>query len=176
MRCQLLNVPPLSGEFPEVLFRARGTCTWVKFSPEESDPWVGVFGWGDFRSEAVAVLQLRPFAFVIAGGVPYIINYEDRVLIWHGHDEWLTGVVAAEEHSIFVACDEIRLRGYSPDGNLLWESRRVSWDGIRNLSIAGESVHGEAEHLDGSIASFSAEIATGVAVGGSYNGPDSPLP
>ena len=173
MQCHILKVPPLSGDLPKVQFRAEGTCAWVKFVPEESDPWVGVFGWGalKFRSEAVAILHAAPFAFVIAGGAPYIINYEARTLVWYSDDAWLTGVVAAEAQSLFVACDDIRLYAFTLSGEQRWISRRISWDGIRNLSVVGEGVQGDADYPDGAVATFATDIETGATTGGSYDGP-----
>jgi len=177
MQCQLLSFPPISGDFPETSFHAEGRCTWIKFLPEETSPWVGVFGWGSlgFTSEAVAVLQSRPFAFVIAGGAPYIIDYNTQALVWHSHEVHLTRVIAAEAHSLFVVCDDIGLHGYSHDGNVLWDSQRLSWDGIRSLSLVGDTVYGDAEHFDGSVVPFTVDITTGAAAGGSYDGPVAPL-
>jgi hypothetical protein len=60
-------------------------------------------------------------------------------------------------------------------GGIRWRARRVSWDGMRNVTMVGSRITGEALDLDESWRAFSIDLNTGAATGGSYNGPDSPL-
>jgi hypothetical protein len=43
---------------------------------------------------------------------------------------------------------------------------------MRNLKLVGSTIIGEALDPDDSWREFSVDLTTGVAVGGSYNGPD----
>jgi hypothetical protein len=56
---------------------------------------------------------------------------------------------------------------------LLWRTRRVSWDGVRKVALKDFSLFGEAYNpMDDSWHSFSVNLRDGKSVGGSYNGPD----
>ncbi|TWT74503.1 hypothetical protein Pla123a_33260 [Posidoniimonas polymericola] len=55
---------------------------------------------------------------------------------------------------------------------LAWKTRRLSWDGFRELRVAGSSLFGEAyTPMGDSWHEFEVDLETGEAVGGSYNGP-----
>jgi hypothetical protein len=62
---------------------------------------------------------------------------------------------------------EIRFLALGPDG-WVWKSRRVSWDGFRDLRVEGESVRGKAWALGESWEPFEVDLDTGELVGGSY--------
>ena len=50
-----------------------------------------------------------------------------------------------------------------------WQTRRLSWDGLRNLALDGDDLIGEAyDPTDQSWHAFSVDLSTGEAQGGSY--------
>jgi hypothetical protein len=54
-----------------------------------------------------------------------------------------------------------------------WRSRRLSWDGVRNVRIDDSRLRGEAWNpVDDCWNEFTLDLQTGDVVGGSYNGPD----
>jgi hypothetical protein len=59
-----------------------------------------------------------------------------------------------------------------PEG-MRWRTRRISWDGMMEVSLDGKRLHGNALDLDDSWARFDVDIDTGEVTGGSYP-PDLP--
>jgi hypothetical protein len=60
-----------------------------------------------------------------------------------------------------------------PNG-LQWRSRRLSWDGVRDVSVSGHVLRGDAyapEGPDGAWYPFEVDLNTGDVTGGSYTGP-----
>ncbi|MDB4970150.1 MAG: hypothetical protein JWN44_5839, partial [Myxococcales bacterium] len=56
---------------------------------------------------------------------------------------------------------------------MIWRSRRLSWDGVRNVRIGDSHLRGEAWNpVDDCWNEFTLDLQSGNVVGGSYNGPD----
>jgi hypothetical protein len=107
---------------------------------------------------------------VIAGGTAYVIDPEDHRLVCHfGAD--LSDVVEIPEIQAIVFANGLWFEAITATGSL-WRSRRVSWDGMRELQLDGTTLRGKAyDPMDDNWQPFSLNLATGDATGGSYSGP-----
>jgi hypothetical protein len=133
--------------------------------------WVGVFGHsksGISRHEAVAVLQTPPVAYVVAAGKDYLIDHETRDLRLVYDDSTAEGVIAVPSLSRFVVWDSVKMQAVGADGDSLWLSHRISWDGIRDVRLEGSVVVGEAASLEDQWKGFRLEPENGNFTGGSY--------
>lgn len=83
MPAQVLTTPPLAGEFPEVHFSEHFQFqTWVKFTTNEGDEWVGCFPMQYAQSKCSVVVDVYNIrAFVTAGGCGYLIDINTRGLL-----------------------------------------------------------------------------------------------
>ena len=91
MEFELLAQPPISGTIVERHFDVSADSNlWVKFVDPEGDEWVGVFGDGATRFDAVVPFGDAPerTALVIASGRGYIIDLAARTLVrWTSWDD-----------------------------------------------------------------------------------------
>jgi hypothetical protein len=107
---------------------------------------------------------------VIAGGQAYVIYPAERRLVTvFGGDFDVALTVPALSTLVFG--NGVRLEAWDRSG-LRWQTRRISWDGMRELRIEDGKIKGEAwSPLDDCEYPFSVDLATGAVEGGSYNGP-----
>ena len=146
--CELAEIvyeKPLSGTYDEVPFGASaGNTLWVKFSDREGiDEWVGIFGTGTSRSARVDK-AIDPDKFLIsAGGFGYLVDATTRQLLNYHAEPCTRDVAYDAATNRFVIADWIRLR-LIEDGKVVFSSKRIALDGIRNLRIQGRLLYGLA--------------------------------
>ena len=147
MKIEHLSKPTLSGEFEELKFDAVGDCEWFKFSPDEREDWVGVFGCGD-TGETLSVLSFdNTFALVFSRGKGYALDIASRSLLFKVEDIlFQQGGSQIPNTSRVLIFDIDSLYIYDRDGQV-WEHIFENVDGIRNLCITADSISGEAYHL-----------------------------
>ena len=146
-----------------------GIVKWVLFQPSDEEDWIGVFGRGGNTHSAVA-WHGSGEAFVVAGGHGYLIDTRERVLLHKADSEFFVDVIAGQDFGAFVVADDFHLYGYDCSGRR-WMTHRISWDGIRNLSLEGHRVKGEAWGLS-EWYGFTLDLSSGQVTGATYNGPD----
>ena len=83
---------------------------------------------------------------VIAGGQSYVIDPEERRLL-ADFGGGIDIALAVPSANLIVTGKMVRLEAWDNSG-LRWRSRRVSWDGMRDLHIEDDKVKGEALGLD----------------------------
>ncbi len=140
----------------------------VEFNPPNASVWVGNFQPGGTRFYC-AVEDLDDEAvLVIAGGQGYVVNERSGQLLAE-YDSDIEFVETHESGALIVGSGT-DFTAYRNNA-VLWRTRRVSWDGFRNLQMAGEDVQGEAWCFDDTWHKFSVNIRTGQSTGGSYHEP-----
>ena len=144
---KILSSPPISGSIDEVHFAWAGNCTWVQFTDCEYEEWCGIFGQGEASSANSSLVDAKGNCFVIAHGQGYFININSRQLTHKTENEWLISAVSIPERDMFVACDWTNLYVYSDQG-LLWQSQRVSVDGIIFTDVSKSQVKGQVWDLE----------------------------
>ncbi len=135
--------------------------------PPTSARWVGNFQPGRARFSAVFTDAEGLEATVLAGGQGYRVNVVTGALLgeFGGDIESAIEVPCLGCVLFFSPTDvELHRRGSSA----VWRSRRISWDGFRNLSLQGDELKGEAWMFDDTWHPFTVALATGVVEGGSY--------
>ncbi len=136
----------------------------VEFNPVGSPAWVGNFQPGSTSLYQIIQEPESETVLLIAGGQAYAVNERSGALL----GAYASDIEFVERSaSATVTGDNLGFTSYL-DGRLLWRTRRISWDGFRNLRIEGGSICGEAWCFDDTWHSFSVDLVTGQASGGSY--------
>lgn len=134
--------------------------------------WVGNFQRGSTSLDEVFAHPDGQHVMVVAGGTAYIVDREGQRLVAHLETE-IEQVVNVLELGVVLLGNGLWFEALGSTGQA-WRSRRISWDGMRNISLDGTVVRGEAYAPggpDGTWCPFELDAMTGAVSGGSYNGP-----
>jgi hypothetical protein len=162
---------PGVGPYPEQ-FSATGEGTYhegfvVKFHPRSSESWVGNVQSGHYGFTGALTHPNGRTVIVVAGGQAYHVDPETRVLL-HQFGGGISDVMQEPGSGLLIFADDLRLWAMSTS-SVRWKTRRISWDGIRGLAVAGDTVLGEAyDPMSDGWCRFSVEVETGKVTGGSY--------
>lgn len=158
---------------PPIQFSSSGQGTHregyvVQFCPENGGEWTGNFQPGLTGLYRVIFHPNGQYLIVIAGGEAYVIDPVSRELIvtFGGFFE---SVVAVSSLNSLLFSNGLWFELYGANG-LEWKTRRLSWDGIRNIELLDSAVVGEGWCFDESWHRFSVDLSTGACTGGAYNG------
>ena len=118
----------------------------VRFFRSDGNSWVANFSTGTTDFNAVFDFPKTDTTIVIAGGAGYVMHRDQTEPI----GTFGFGIKAAllSDSQEVVAADYIDIKVISNNGQV-WTSDRVSWDGIKELSIQGNTVRGKADDLEG---------------------------
>jgi hypothetical protein len=141
----------------------------VRFTPTAGDSWVGNFQSGMTRFSGAYAHPDARHVLVVSGGQVYVVDPDGRSA------EELGGMVASvipiPERSALLLEEGLWLSLIDPTG-LRWRTRRLSWDGIRNLSVEANFIRGEGWRYDDTWHEFQVSLSTGDTKGGAYAGPE----
>ena len=139
----------------------------VRFFTGSDEDWVGNFQPGLTGSADVLGHPNGKDVIVIAGGQGYIISPTSRLcLATFGGQIECVKAAPRQRMVMFVSLTDVTAIG--TDG-LVWHSRRISWDGMRNLRITDAKFVGEAySPLDDGWHDFEVDLSSGMAIGGSF--------
>jgi hypothetical protein len=159
---------PIAIPFPVSGFGAHQEGFIVQFNCEKSVSWIGNFQPGITGHRGVYEHPDKRRIVVVSGGDIYVIDPETRTVDELGG--MVSSVIPIPEKNalLFEQSIYVSLIGYRGD----WKSKRLSWDGIRGLSIMGDLAFGEGWCFDDSWHKFSVSLDTGLVEGGAYNGPE----
>jgi hypothetical protein len=143
----------------------------VEFTSDKGEIWVGNFQPGITGADEVLSHPNRRDVIVISNGALWIIDPTTRVATkvasamveyWRVSDP--DGYVFNDQGLAFI---RISAKG------IMWDSRRISWDGFSELRIEGDRLSGLAwTPIDDAWLPFTLDLRTGLVEGGSYNGPE----
>lgn len=169
---QLAGLPPYGDPaigFP-LEWASRGSeGVVVKFDVPGAGAWVGNFAPGILGLSWVSRHPNGEDVLVSAQGALYSVNPRTRKAI-----EVCSVAFSAIELPDGIVFERQGLAFFKIGrAGVEWSTRRISWDGVRNVRVDGERLLGEAcsPHDDGWI-SFEVCLRSGKATGGSYDGPD----
>jgi hypothetical protein len=141
----------------------------VRFNPEVGEPWTGDFQLGMTKFCGVFDHPDEKHVVVISGGNIYVIDPGTQ-----GAEE-LPGMVVAvtsvSDGKALLFNEALYLSLITPAG-VKWRSKRLSWDGIRNVSVAGDFVLGEGWRYDETWHKYRVFLETGEFSGGAYESAD----
>jgi hypothetical protein len=103
----------------------------------------GIFGGGIGNKSSIAVQN--DIAFVISIGQGYILDINKREILHKTDNNYLESVIFTGFNNYFLSYDFTNI--YIFNTKLVWESKRVSWDGIQIDEIDSEFVHGKIYSL-----------------------------
>lgn len=114
----------------------------VQFTRMDGSEWVANFqpGWTKFNETYFFPEQNR--IVVIAGGAGYVMSPEKEDPIAK-FGLTITEAIQSEDGSLIFA-DGICATVFENSNGQLWQSERISWDGMRDLEIENEYLIGEA--------------------------------
>ncbi len=171
---QLPGLPPYGPRaltFPEQWGLGAREGLVVEFTPDEGETWVGNFQPGIVGVDQALSHPNGRDVIVISNGALWIVNPATRIAseiasamidYWHVSDP--DGYVFNKQGLAFI-----RL---SAQG-VVWNSRRISWDGFRCLKLEGHRLSGLAwTPIDDAWLPFTLDLRAGRVEGGSYSGPD----
>ena len=85
---EFLLSPPESGSIEEVRIDASRFCSFVRFSSNDGEQWLGVFGKGEMTSKSsVAMFSDGMTAFVASGGIGYVVDVGTQQLTFRTQDD-----------------------------------------------------------------------------------------
>ncbi|NID09537.1 hypothetical protein [Fibrivirga algicola] len=141
----------------------------IRFFKSDGNTWVANFnlGWTDFSE--VFDFPATDITVVIAGGSGYVMNRNFTKPI-ATFEATITAALMVTKQEIIAATDtDIVI--INAEGQL-WKSERISWDGIKDLYMEGEVLHGKSydpmEDNDEWVG-FALNLTTKKVTGGSYS-------
>jgi hypothetical protein len=142
----------------------------VRFMPTDVAPWVGNFQPGLTSFNLVAGQNKGAAHLVISGGQAYLVDTETGGVLseFGGSIEWAQ-VIDGDE--TVLTCNGISfsmLKG----AKTVWQTRRLSWDGVRGIRLTSDRLMGEGWCFDETWHPFEVNLTNGDAVGGGYTGPE----
>ncbi|VVS94673.1 hypothetical protein [Desulfoluna spongiiphila] len=147
MEAEILDRPPLSGDFEEHNFSMSGNTLWVKFLDEDYLEWVGVFsqsGWSPFNT-VFRIPNEKKF-LVVAGGQGYFVDPNKREIISRTEWDGINNILYNDETGFLVATDGLCLALFKGP-KLKWSGERVSADGISFTGQSGPIIKGVLNDL-----------------------------
>jgi hypothetical protein len=166
----LPGLPPYGA--PAEPFSATGMGTQsegfvVSFCPRSGESWVGNFQPGLSNFSAAENHPDGHRVIVVSGGQGYVVDPDDRKR-WESFGADVVQILHAGDLLVFGTGVDFVAIGHE---GIRWRTRRVSWDGMRNVNVApsGRLIEGEAwSPLDDEWTRFEVDTNTGHVVGGSY--------
>jgi hypothetical protein len=140
----------------------------VRFGTDGREHWIGNFARGLTSFDCVLPHPNGSDILVIAGGQLYQVEPTMR----HVAPQTSAAIVDAFSYSpsnaVVLNSQELWFEAIGPSGRL-WKTRRISWDGMRSISVEGNMLRGEAWHFDGTWHPFQLDLNSGFVHGGSHD-------
>jgi hypothetical protein len=136
----------------------------VRFYKSDGSDWVANFETGQTAFNAVYEFGDLENVLVIAGGICYLMNPNDRIPVSTFGWGFESAFKTVEGGLVLQDCINIAI--VKPDGNLDHKIR-VSIDGIKDVKLDGDFVKGFARSLEDDWMEFILNLKTGNLTGGS---------
>lgn len=168
MKFRSLPGLPAVGDSP-IQFSASGTGTHsegfvVEFVPTGGQAWIGNFQRGLTNFDQAILHPDGRSVIVISGGEAYIVDPEARRSMENFGGDFISAWELPESYLVVLGS----YTDFASIGSLgrAWRSKRISWDGFRNLSMNGMTMAGEAWSFEDIWIGFTLDLATGKHTGG----------
>ncbi len=170
---ELAGLPPygpMATSFPASFAKTGREGYVLEVSPDFGDAWVGNFARGLGGHSGAYAHPNGSDLVVFAGGSGYVIDPRTHTL----REEFGHGVVAhvwKVTDPPGLICDRQGLAFFRiGSAGILWHTRRLSWDGFRDVALTPTRITGLAWGLGDAWVPFSVELAGGSSAGGSIQG------
>jgi hypothetical protein len=142
----------------------------VTFMASNGEQWTGNFARGLGGLDAIRD-ELGPQAtIVVSNGAAFVVDVDRKAA---SEVTWPVEYVEyIPSQRLIVVGNGLWFEGISASGRV-WQSPRISWDGMRSLRCDGVNIAGEAYTPIGppDWLPFKLDIRSGTVEGGAYNGP-----
>jgi hypothetical protein len=142
----------------------------VRFMGRTFESWVGNFQPGLTKFSGVHEHPDAKHVIVISGGEGYIVDPELQTVSMN-LGGMINSVTPIPDKKALLFEEVIHLRLIDPSG-IKWCTKRLSWDGIRNISVDEGNILGEAADYTDTWYPFKVSLDTGKVNGGAYSGPN----
>jgi len=145
----------------------------VKFMPPDGAFWVGNFQPGLTNFNLVVGQNNGAAHLVISGGQGYLVDTRTGGLLseFGGSVEWAQ--VLDDDETVLIS-NGIAF-SLLKDAKTVWQTRRLSWDGVRATRLTSDRLIGEGWSLDETWHPFEVNLANGDSTGGGYIGPETEM-
>ena len=155
---------PLPVQFSESGLGTHHEGTVVEFVDDSGASWIGNFQGGFTSFEGV--FKMGSSIFIIACGKGYLIDPQSRQTLRYVSDS-ITNAIAIAGTTDLLLCDGTSVERV---GTLQWKSKRISWDGFKNVRVVDKELHGDSwSPIGDNWISFRVNLDTGEHTGGSYD-------
>lgn len=148
----------------------------VKLLPYDGESWVGIFAFGDMLSNGSCNAYFGPgrnHLTVLAKGEAYIVLPSDPCSFIRVKSCPAICAIPVPSHDLMLFHDYTEIVAYNENG-LVWETKRISWDGIKIEEISDSAILGKSwDSLNGKNVQFSVDLTDGSHQGGA-SPPDYP--
>ena len=171
----LPGLPPYGPEALPFSTTGQGTHSEgfvVRFTADDGTCCTGNFQPGLGQCETVLSHPDGRRFVVIACGQAYVIDPNDSLHSEHFGGGIQTALEISELNALLFG-NGLWFELLGADG-MIWKSRRISWDGMRDITTQGLELTGQSWSFDDTWSDFTVDLTEGTVAGGSYNGPGSP--
>jgi hypothetical protein len=140
----------------------------VQFPLGSGDSWIGNFQLGTTKFTGCFEHPDQIHVVVVSGGEVYIVNPASRSAQELGGT--VKSVLSVGDAEGLLLEEGLWLT-YLNESGLKWRTRRLSWDGIRNLLVQDGVATGQAWRYDNTWHDFKVALESGATEGGAYTGP-----
>jgi hypothetical protein len=142
----------------------------VKFFPDNGEPWIGIFAFGDMLPSGDCQICRGPgrnHLSILAKGDAYIASPNIPASFIHVKSCPAIRVVPVPSRNLMLFHDFTEIVAYNENG-LAWETARISWDGIKIDEVSDTAILGKSwdapneKHVQ-----FSVDLTDGSHQGGS---------
>jgi hypothetical protein len=117
----------------------------LKISPFSSKPWIGIFAFGDITKNGLSGVYSMPDKekfCVVSNGMGYIVASNNATIFEIIDSIPITDVRCVKEKGIILFADYTQIMAYD-SGGLRWQSKRLSYDGFKIISLNNDILVGE---------------------------------
>ena len=162
---------PRAIEFPRGWGNLAREGLVVQFDRSPHSSWIGNFAPGLGGIDDVRAHPNGSAILVITQGLMFSVDPAACTAVEMGQPVF--GVWALpDSNDLIMSRQDIAFFRLGPQG-VVWHTRRVSWDGFRDIRIDRLTVTGDAwSPIEDRWLSFSVDVPSGRTAGGSYTGPE----
>lgn len=169
LQCLPTYGPPAQPFCATGLGMHREGCV-VSFMPANAIPWIGNFQLGLSSFNGVFRHPNGDHFIIVAGGSAYVVDPSSKQFI-NSFGGQIESVHELPKLRSVLFGNGIWFELHNQDGPV-WRSKRISWDGMKDIFVTEKYVSGKAWCFDDTWHEFQVLLSSGTVIGGAYTGPD----
>ena len=138
----------------------------VRFFPSDGESWVGNFQPGLSDLDSILDHPDGKRVLVISGGQAYVID-PDAPSRWTHFGGGITFVTRVDVMRALLIGNGLWFELLGAQ-SMIWRSRRISWDGMRDIRVHDLRLTGESWNPNDFWVPFTLNLVDGSVIGGSY--------